>query len=50
MKALLLVCGLIALTSCGIYRFPTEDNIATLPNANNPMLTREKTPTLIPGK
>ncbi|MCC5833027.1 MAG: hypothetical protein JJU12_08315 [Chlamydiales bacterium] len=39
---------LLTLTGC-LYKMPTDDCISTLPNTNNPHITREKTPSF-PGK
>ncbi|NGX55403.1 MAG: hypothetical protein KR126chlam2_01038 [Chlamydiae bacterium] len=40
---------LSCLTGC-LYKMPDENCISTLPNTNNPSLTREIAPSLIPGQ
>ncbi len=32
-----------------LYKMPTNDVIATAPNTNNPIVTREKSQGVIPG-
>ncbi|NGX46603.1 MAG: hypothetical protein K940chlam2_01799 [Chlamydiae bacterium] len=50
-KHLLIVSLLCLLTLQGcLYKMPGDDCISTLPNTNNPTLTRETPPSLIPGK
>lgn len=40
---------LLTLTGC-LYRMPTNDDLCTLPNMNNPTLTRERPANMIPGQ
>lgn len=49
MKYLLLIALSFIVTAC-IYQMPNDDHISTLPNTNNPSITREKGPSLLPGK
>lgn len=41
MRILALILLLTATTSC-LYKMPNDDTISTLPNTNNPNLTREQ--------
>lgn len=40
---------IVTLTGC-LYKMPNDDCISTLPNTNNPHITREKASSLIPGR
>ncbi|MBS0655446.1 MAG: hypothetical protein JSR46_06705 [Verrucomicrobia bacterium] len=37
------------LLTTGCYRMPDENEVSTLPNTNNPTLTRQKPQTMAPG-
>lgn len=49
LRSLLFLLLTATLTGC-LYKMPSDDHIATSPHTNNPLLTREKAPTLFPGK
>ncbi len=40
---------LLVLLTASCYRMPDEGEVTTLPNTNNPSLTRQKNPSLMPG-
>lgn len=44
-----LIAPSLFLTGC-LYKMPTDENICTLPNTNNPQVTRERSHSVIPGK
>lgn len=49
MKKMFLLCFFLAssLTGC-LYRMPSDNSISTLPNMNNPHVTREPATSFIP--
>jgi hypothetical protein len=47
MKSFYLILIVFLFSAC--YRMPEEDEVTVVPNTNNPMLTRQKGPSLAPG-